>query len=140
MARTVNRLVELFLRQKTRTRSLNLKLRQSAGFVLVDFSLRERRIANHVSKQVECLVQVLNQSTRADDTRQGRQSGSSSQGRTKRINLFGNVFAGPFCRAFTQQRSGKVREAAIVSLVGKTTAHDHELHVEGRYLVHRKQD
>ena len=64
MARAVDRLLKLFRRQKLRNRSLKLKLGQRACFVFVDFSLRERRIANNVRKQLERLVQVLNQAAR----------------------------------------------------------------------------
>src|SRR3569832_1652574 len=104
MARSVDSSLELFPREKLRIRSLKLKLGQRARFVLVDFSLRERRVANAVSKQIERLVQVLDEAARADRARQRRQTGGSSQGGAESINLLGDVLAGARLRAFAQQR------------------------------------
>ena len=69
MVRAVDRALKLLRSEKLRNRTLELKLGQGACFVLVDFRLRERRIANDVGKQIECLVQVLNQTTGADRAR-----------------------------------------------------------------------
>ena len=69
MVRAVDSALELFRREKLRNGSLKLELGQRARFELIDFGLRERWIANRVRKQVQCLVQILHQTTRADGTR-----------------------------------------------------------------------
>src|SRR6185369_12589418 len=91
-------------------------------------------------KQLKRLVQVLDQTARADHARQRRQTGVGCQRRSERINLLGDVFAGTLGGAFAQQRRGEARETAIVSLVRQTTTHHHELHVESRHFVRRQQD
>src|SRR6185503_15793251 len=140
MARSIDRFLELFRREKLRDRSLKLKLRECACFVFVDFSLRKRRVANNVCKQLERLVQVLNQPARANRARQRRQARVCSESRAECINLLRDVFTGARLRSFPQQRCGEAREAVIVRLVSKTTTQHHELHVEGRHFVRRKQD
>src|SRR5215212_656766 len=117
MARAVDRLAELLRRQELRNRSLKLKLCESACFVLIDFRLRESWMANNVRKQLERLVEVLDEAARADHTRQRRQTRVSSEGRSKSINLLRNVFAGALRCSFAQQRRGEARNSAIVSLV-----------------------
>src|SRR5215203_5390098 len=107
MARAVDRLAELLRRQELRNRSLKLKLRESACFVLVDFRLRESWVANDVRKQLERLVQVLDEAARADHTRQRRQTGVSGEGRSKSIDLLRDIFAGALGCSFAQQRRGE---------------------------------
>src|SRR5690349_19814448 len=117
MARAVDRSLKLFRREKLRNRSLQLKLRECACFEFVDFSLRERRIANDIRKQIKRLVQVLNQATHVDRADHRRQTGAGSQRSSESVNLLRDVFAGALGGAFTQQRCGEARETAKVRLV-----------------------
>ena len=73
MIRAVDRALKLLCCQKLRVRSLKLELRQRARLVLVDFSLRERRVADDVGKQIERLIEILNQ-TAGSDGRTGLRS------------------------------------------------------------------
>jgi len=117
MVRAIDGFVELLLREKLRDRSLKLKLGQRSCLVLVDFSLRERRVANDVGKQVEGLVQVLDQTARVHHAGHRGQPGVRAERRSDSVNLFGNVFARALGGPFTQQRGGETCQTMVVSLV-----------------------
>src|ERR1700752_273301 len=140
MASSIDRALELLRRQKLRNRSLKLKLGQRAGFVFIDLGLRESRIANDVRKQIQRLVQILNQATGGNSAGQRRKAGVRTQSCADRINLLGDVLAGTLRRALAQQRRRETCQPAKIRLVCQTTTQHHKLHIEGGHLVRRKQD
>ncbi len=140
MARAVDRALKLFRCQKLRNRTLELKLGQRARLVLIDLSLRVRRVANDVSKKIECLVHVFNQTTGADHARHRREARVCREGRAESINLLGDVLARTLAGAFTQQGRAETRQPAIFRFVRQTATQHHELHVKGGDFMGLEQD
>src|ERR1041385_636768 len=109
--------LKLFRREKLRNRSLELKLGQRPRLVLIDLSLRERRIANNVGKQIECLVKILDQSAGVDGARHGGGTGVCVRGAAECATFFGYLFPRPLAGAFTKQPRRESSQTVIVCFV-----------------------